>query len=83
LTVTRHGTTIRLYQQRTEIVTMSKVFLAVADGTAKEFKAIVNGKIRFVVDYNGKFYTDNGVGRYIPISKDKVTTIAPSANVVH
>ena len=61
---------------------MSKVMLAIVDGTAKEFKAAVNGVVCFVVDYNGKFYTNNR-GRFVPVAASKVVTFVESTGAVN
>jgi hypothetical protein len=57
---------------------MSKVFLAIADGKAKEFKAVVNGVVRFVAELDGRFYSDYN-GRYLPVAKNKITPFVESS----
>lgn len=51
---------------------MSKVFTAISEGRAKEFKAVVNGAVRFVVELDGRFYSRFS-DRYLPVSKSKIT----------
>jgi len=60
---------------------MSKVLNAVMDGKAAEFKAIVNGAVRFVVELDGKFYTNN-MGRFIPLAKSKITPFIESSGAL-
>jgi hypothetical protein len=51
---------------------MSKVLIAISEGRAKEFKAVVNGAVRFVVELEGRFYSRFS-DRYLPIAKSKIT----------
>jgi hypothetical protein len=51
---------------------MSKVFIAISEGRAKEFKAVVNGAVRFVVELDGRFYSRFS-DRYLPLAKNKIT----------
>ena len=60
---------------------MSKVLLAIVDGKAKEFKAVVKGVVRFVVELDGKFYTNN-MGRFIPVAKCKITPFIESTGAL-
>jgi len=57
---------------------MSKVMNALMEGKAKEFKATVKGVVRFIVELDGKFYTNNA-GRFIPVAKSKITPFIESS----
>lgn len=61
---------------------MSKIQLAIVDGKAKEFKAVVKGIVRFVVEFEGQFYTDNR-GRFIPVAKSKIGQFIESSAVLN
>ena len=60
---------------------MSKVFLAIADGKAKEFKAVVNGAVRFVVELDGRFYSRYS-DRYLPVAKSKIAPFIESSGAL-
>lgn len=61
---------------------MSKVLIAIADGKAKEFKAMVNGSVRFVVELEGRFYSSYS-GRFLPVAKNKIKPYVESSSVIH
>ena len=61
---------------------MSKILLAIVDGKAKEFQAVVNGVVRWVVKFDGKFYTNNR-GRFIPVAKSKITQFVAQNDTAH
>jgi hypothetical protein len=56
---------------------MSKVMIAIMEGKATEFKATVKGVVRFIVELDGKFYS-NYNGRFLPVAKSKITTFIES-----
>lgn len=61
---------------------MSKVLLAIVDGKAKEFKALVDNSIRFVVEFDGRFYTNNS-GRFIPLAKSRIKMLVASSGALN